>query len=155
MNISATPIDPINDWLGRKVGLAISAIDEQCVFLYHKTTYREPYERMLAAQPEYQDLILWNSAQQVTESCVGNVVIATGDGLFTPPVSCGLLPGVFRRELIRQSQVQEASISVAQLRRAERLYLVNSVRGWLTLSKYADQDTWQVTDCTNDIGAVQ
>jgi para-aminobenzoate synthetase/4-amino-4-deoxychorismate lyase len=46
-------------------------------------------------------------------------------------VACGLLPGVFRAELLATGEVEEGVVTVEQLRRAPRLWLVNSVRGWM------------------------
>ena len=51
--------------------------------------------------------------------------------LLTPPVRSGLLPGTFRAELLARGRVKEAILAPEDLSRAERVYLVNSVRGWI------------------------
>jgi len=51
--------------------------------------------------------------------------------LVTPPVRCGLLPGVFRRHLLETGQIAERVVPVEDLRRATRLLAVNSVRRWM------------------------
>jgi para-aminobenzoate synthetase/4-amino-4-deoxychorismate lyase len=48
----------------------------------------------------------------------------------TPPVECGLLPGVFRAWLLASGQVRERRISLDELRAAQRVWVVNSVRRW-------------------------
>jgi branched-subunit amino acid aminotransferase/4-amino-4-deoxychorismate lyase len=49
--------------------------------------------------------------------------------LFTPPVRCGLLPGVLRGNLIRRGKCTEAVLSVSDLKEADAIYCGNSVRG--------------------------
>ena len=51
--------------------------------------------------------------------------------LVTPPVSCGLLAGTFREELLSRGTICERVITVAELERSEELYLVNSVEQWM------------------------
>jgi para-aminobenzoate synthetase/4-amino-4-deoxychorismate lyase len=50
--------------------------------------------------------------------------------LVTPTLSCGLLPGVLREELLEQGEVSEQILYPADLERAEKVWLINSVRGW-------------------------
>jgi len=45
-------------------------------------------------------------------------------------LSCGLLPGVLRAELLERGVIAEAVLTLADLRRADGLWLINSVRGW-------------------------
>ena len=48
----------------------------------------------------------------------------------TPPVSCGLLAGTFRDELLERGEIEEGIITLDDLRRADSICLVNSVRRW-------------------------
>jgi para-aminobenzoate synthetase / 4-amino-4-deoxychorismate lyase len=50
--------------------------------------------------------------------------------LFTPPVDCGLLPGVFRAYLLEIGQVSERIIRVDKFARCAKIFLANSVRKW-------------------------
>jgi hypothetical protein len=58
------------------------------------------------------------------------------------------LAGVKRFLLLQHGIVSEQSISVGQLKNAEHVYLVNSVRGWMRLVRESD-DTWRVLDEQN------
>jgi len=49
----------------------------------------------------------------------------------TPPLACGLLPGVMRQTLLAHGRIEEATIHLDDLHRATGLALINSVRGWL------------------------
>jgi para-aminobenzoate synthetase/4-amino-4-deoxychorismate lyase len=48
----------------------------------------------------------------------------------TPAVECGLLPGTFRAELLARQEIVEGRISIDELRRTGKFWLINSVRGW-------------------------
>jgi para-aminobenzoate synthetase/4-amino-4-deoxychorismate lyase len=101
---------------------------EEDVFLYHKTTQRAVYHRALAAAPGYDDVLLWNSRGEITESCIANVVVESHGALYTPPVECGLLAGTYRDELLRVGRIREQIIRVEDLGACENVYLINSVR---------------------------
>ncbi|MCS7207973.1 MAG: aminodeoxychorismate synthase component I [Fimbriimonadales bacterium] len=114
-----------------RVALAPEPIDPHDVFLYHKTTRREVYERARAARPNCDDVILWNPRGAITESTVANVVVNLNGRLYTPPTECGLLGGVYREHLIERGKLQERVITIQELQHAKALYLINSVRGWI------------------------
>ena len=111
-----------------QVCLAAEPIDASDPFLFHKTTNRGVYER--ARRPGCDDVLLWNRRRQVTEATVANVVVDLGGAIVTPPVECGLLAGTLRAELLAAGAVREAAVTVEELLRAERLWLINSVHGW-------------------------
>jgi len=113
------------------VRLASSPVDPADRFLYHKTTNRAVYEKARRGAPEVDDVILWNADGEVTESTVANVVAELDGQLVTPPVSSGLLPGVFREWLLDRGEIREEKVRVEDLERADRVFLVNSVRRWI------------------------
>ena len=118
---------------GEKVvalALAGQPVDPADRFLFHKTTHRATYEAARAARPDADDVVLWNSRGEVTESTIANIVVRKGGRLVTPPVACGLLPGTFRGHLLASGGVEEEAIGLDDLRGAEEIFLVNSVRRW-------------------------
>lgn len=114
-----------------RVGLAALPVDPGSVWLHHKTTRREVYEAARASRPDCDDVLLWNTRGEITETTIANVVFDMGWGRVTPPVSSGLLAGVERSELLARGGVQEAVVPVSSLRPGQRLWLANSVRGML------------------------
>ncbi|HEY3295187.1 MAG TPA: aminodeoxychorismate synthase component I [bacterium] len=114
-----------------RVALAGNPIDSHNRFLYHKTTARSVYNAAQAGHPGCDDVLLWNERGDITESTVANVVAQFGRELVTPPVSCGLLAGAYRAHLLAKGRIAERCISKDELRHAERVYLINSVRGWI------------------------
>jgi para-aminobenzoate synthase, component I, bacterial clade len=114
-----------------RVALAREPVNPREVFLYHKTTYRQVYERARAARPDCDDVILWNTRGEITESTLANVVVRVDRRYYTPPVECGLLAGVYRGHLLQRGLLRERVLTPDDLRRAEAVYLINSVRGWI------------------------
>jgi para-aminobenzoate synthetase/4-amino-4-deoxychorismate lyase len=125
-----------------RLALAEEPVDRHDVFLYHKTTNRETYERARASRPDADAVILWNTSGDITEATEANVVVDIGGRKVTPPIDCGLLPGTLRAALIESGEVVEARISRADLEHADAIWLVNSVRGWLSgaLAHVNDRD---------------
>jgi para-aminobenzoate synthetase/4-amino-4-deoxychorismate lyase len=66
----------------------------------------------------------------VTEGGYNNIVVSLHGELLTPALSCGLLPGLLREVLIEVGGIREAVLTLADLRDADTLWLINSVRGW-------------------------
>lgn len=122
----------------RRVALADEPVDDQDVFLYHKTTHRAVYEQR--RRPGCDDTILFNQRGEVTESLIANVVIQDEQGYWTPPAASGLLPGCLRAELLARGEIRERIITVAELRQARQFFLINSVRGWMNASLFCLQE---------------
>ena len=114
-----------------RVGLATAPLDSANRFLCHKTTHRCFYEQPLRERPDCDDLIFWNERGEVTESSIANVVVEMDGERWTPPRSSGLLAGTFREELLALGEIRERVILKEELKRAERLFLINSVRRWM------------------------
>lgn len=115
----------------KTVLLADQPIDKNNQFLYHKTTYRAIYETHQVDDDSILDVLLWNEDSEITEFTTGNIVIKLNDKLVTPPVECGLLPGTFRSQLLKNKTITEQKITKNDLTNAEEIWYINSVREWL------------------------
>jgi para-aminobenzoate synthetase/4-amino-4-deoxychorismate lyase len=113
----------------RRVALARTPVDPCDPFLCHKTTRRDVYTRAQAARPDVDDVILWNTHGEITEATIANVVVEIGGERWTPPRTCGLLPGIARGRLVDEGNVGERRIAVAELKKATRMWLVSALRG--------------------------
>ena len=131
VTLEAAPIAASPDTVPLPVALARRPVDRESPFLYHKTTQRRLYAEALASRPGFGDVILFNADGEVTESSRANVVAEIDGVLCTPPVACGLLPGTFRAHLLETGAVTERVITVAELSASPRVFLANSVRGWM------------------------
>ena len=103
-------------------------------FFYHKTTNRDFYEDELARLQRVcgcDEVIFVNERGELTEGSRTNLFIEHDGVLLTPPLSCGLLDGTLRRELLESGDgtVREALLYPRDLDFAEAVFLGNSVRG--------------------------
>lgn len=130
VTITSEPLPPIGAGPLPVRILCEDPVDSGDPFLFHKTTRRGPYERRAAAAPAGGQVIMVNERGLVTESTTDNVVVRIGEGLWTPPLEDGLLPGVMRAELLATGSIAERSIAVDELKSADEIWLINSVRGW-------------------------
>ncbi len=111
--------------------LADHPVSRDSLWLYHKTTRREAFERATAARREVFDVLLWNEDGELTEFTRGNVVLDLDGRLLTPRRDSGLLDGCLRRELLDRGEIAEAVLHRDDLARASRVWFINSLRGWV------------------------
>jgi para-aminobenzoate synthetase/4-amino-4-deoxychorismate lyase len=100
--------------------------------LQHKTTRRHAYDQQYeqALRQGHEDVLFLNERGEVTEGAISNVFIEKECQWFTPPVACGLLPGVYRRHLLESLPVaQVKTLLLEDLASADAVYICNSVRG--------------------------
>ncbi len=131
--LEVRPLDPAptERW---EVPIDTAPVSSDDEFLFHKTTRRQVYESARARFPKAHDVLLFNERGEVTETTIGNVVAELDGVLVTPPVICGLLPGTFRAELVATGLVREQVLSLDDLDRATKMWMVNSVRGWVPIT---------------------
>ncbi|MFB5188954.1 aminodeoxychorismate synthase component I [Alicyclobacillus fastidiosus] len=124
---------PISEAVGtsQPVVLARNPIDSSNPFLYHKTTHRDVYDVHRKMFPRVFDVLLWNERGELTEFTIGNLVLEIGTEKWTPARESGLLAGTFRDELIESGMLRERRLALDDLRQADQVWLINSVRGWV------------------------
>lgn len=113
-----------------ELALVESAVEADDVYLAHKTSRREAYDRAMKEVPGGCEPVMFNNLGNVTESAIANIVYQIGGELFTPPLADGLLPGVLRDELLDRGVIAERSLPVDNLESVEAIWLINSLRGW-------------------------
>ena len=141
MRVESTPLDEAPP-APLPVALATTPVARADSFLYHKTTHRAVYESQRAQHAEAFDVLLWNEDDELTEFMNGNLVVELQGQRFTPPRECGLLAGTMRAELLAQGEIVERVITRADLAHVSRLWLINSVRGWVPV--YLDDAVQQL-----------
>jgi len=114
------------------VCLARERVNSADCFLFHKTTHRALYAKTFAeAQSKgFGEVLFFNERGEVTEGAISNVFVQKGGRWLTPPVACGLLPGVERRHLLAtRAEMEECVLTEQDLRTADAVWLANAVRG--------------------------
>lgn len=114
-----------------RVAVAETRLAASDVWLRHKTTQRALYDAARASLPDSVDELLFlNERNELCEGTITNLFVRMPDGQYlTPPLSCGLLPGILREELIDNKQVTERALSLTDLKNAEKVFVGNSLRG--------------------------
>ncbi|MEZ5873981.1 MAG: aminodeoxychorismate synthase component I [Hyphomicrobiales bacterium] len=134
ITVTSTEITlPTKDTVWRFV-ISDQPIDEKDPFFYHKTTRRQFYDREMERQKALtgcDEVVFLNKRGELTEGTRTNLFVDLDGRLFTPALACGLLPGTLREELLDlpRAAASEAVLTPADLERADRIYLGNSVRG--------------------------
>lgn len=139
LSLEAAPLPPTLEpvrlaWAADVLG-PDAVLDAHDPWLRHKTTHRPRFaaaQRWLHVHPEYFDLIFCNSAGELCEGSRSTIYVQGTDGVWlTPPLACGLLPGVQRQALLDAGAAREARLSLTDLRQAPALRVSNALRGWL------------------------
>ena len=83
-----------------RVGLAAARLSSDDPWLRVKSTRREVYDRARATLPVGLDEVLFlNERGEVCDGTITTVFFDRGQGMRTPPLASGLLPGVLRAEM--------------------------------------------------------
>jgi para-aminobenzoate synthetase/4-amino-4-deoxychorismate lyase len=135
----ATSVSPLVEdaAAGRTAVFSNETVSAEDYLLRHKTTARSRYDHALAAlapRPEVFDAIFCNERGEVCEGARSNVFVAHCGLLLTPPLSCGLLPGVLRRHLLESGHAVERILHRTELQDAASLYLGNALRGLIPVT---------------------
>jgi para-aminobenzoate synthetase/4-amino-4-deoxychorismate lyase len=132
LKIESDVLGPGSQRSDARVCIASERMESSVKWLYHKTTRRVAYALayMQATQKGYDDALFLNERGEVTEGAISNIFVEIEGRMFTPPVSCGLLPGVYRRHLLEtRANIEERVLTLDDLRNADAVYISNAVRG--------------------------
>ncbi len=110
----------------KRIRLAVKSVSTDDRFLFHKTTHRTMYDER--AGGDVFAVLQWNECGELTEFNFGNLVVEIDGHRWTPPIDCGLLPGVYRAELLERGAISEKRLTREDLAHATRIWLVNSLR---------------------------
>lgn len=83
--------------------------------------------RLEAEQRGADDALLLNAAGRLAESTISTLLVSRDDGLLTPPLDDGALPGIARAVLLARGLAAEAPLTPGDVRAARGALLVNSL----------------------------
>lgn len=128
---STAPLVPVARFTFWRVAMAARRLHTAMPKLLHKTTRRAFYEDELAHAAKLcnaDEVIFRNERQELCEGARCNLFLRRDGVLLTPPLACGLLPGVLRASLLASGEAREAVLLQDDLANGE-LFMGNSVRG--------------------------
>ena len=109
--------------------LSTLRVNSKDPFLCHKTTRRDIYEKARHGCDANTDVILVNERDEITETAITNIAVFRDGAWVTPALSCGLLPGVFRAELLARGDIVEGIIHPEDLALSDPIRCFNALRG--------------------------
>jgi 4-amino-4-deoxychorismate lyase len=132
--VTTEPFQPLAEGTVWTLRIApVTRLDAGDTLLRHKTTRRSVYDH---ARAEYRkadadEVVLLNGSGEACEGTITTLFADLGDGrpLATPPLSCGLLAGVLRAEMLENGAAREAVLTPPDLAAARALLVGNSLRG--------------------------
>lgn len=120
------------EWRVALAGVRLNSADP---WLRHKTTSRAVYDQARAALPSGLDEVIFlNERDEVCEGTITTLFFDKGHGMRTPPLACGVLPGILRAELGVAEEVLQAS----ELPRVQ-LWVGNALRGLMPARFFANK----------------
>jgi para-aminobenzoate synthetase/4-amino-4-deoxychorismate lyase len=130
--ITSTPLALPPAIPSMRYAIAQTRMQTDNVFLYHKTTRRaflDGERERLAKELNCQEVVFLNERGELTEGSFTNIFLETAAGMLTPALTCGLLAGTLRQDLIETGRAREAVLHLEDLTSASAVWLGNSVRG--------------------------
>jgi len=109
-----------------------SRLNSADLFLYHKTTRRELYDREWKHYSDTlgaDEVIYLNENGELAEGSRTTIFVERDGKLFTPRLAAGVLPGTLRAALIDEGRAVEARLTIQDINGPGEIYLGNSVRG--------------------------
>jgi branched-subunit amino acid aminotransferase/4-amino-4-deoxychorismate lyase len=125
------PLDPMEQPV--RVILSSARVDSRDPWLRVKSAWRPGHRRAAAQAHEFGcfDALLCNERGELTEGARTNLFVEADGTLWTPPLACGLLPGILREDLLAGGIARERVLYPSDLARADAVYVGNSARGLL------------------------
>jgi para-aminobenzoate synthetase/4-amino-4-deoxychorismate lyase len=125
----AVPAPPVKRF---RFVLADDRMDSGDPMLRHKTTRRAIYDKPREEAQKFHgadEVLFRNERGELTEGSFTNLFLEKDGVLLTPALSCGLLPGTLREQLLARGEAREAVLTLRDLEKADKIFLGNSVRG--------------------------
>lgn len=132
VTVANTPLPPPDPDAVMRFVVSKTVLDSEDLFLFHKTTRRELYDREWQHYSETSgadEVIYVNERGELAEGSRTTIFLERSGRLETPVLRSGLLPGTLRAQLIAEGRAVEAVLTLEDLRSADAIYLGNSVRG--------------------------
>lgn len=123
----------------KKILISKRTIKSNNIFLFHKTSQREFYnsEYENLDKKVFIDKVFFNEKEELTEGCISNVFVLIENVYYTPPISSGLLNGVFREYLLKKfpKLFQEKILHFQEVLKSKKIFICNSLRGILRVEE--------------------
>jgi len=97
--------------------------------IHKKFPYEHRFAILRSARDEgFDDSILFNAKNEITETAVSNLVFHIDGAWVTPPITSGVLPGIVRAVAIEECGVSVRPIHISEVPEIQSGFLVSSLR---------------------------
>lgn len=105
--------------------------NETSPFTYHKTlNYGDCImEKRRAQRSGIDEPVFLNTKGEISEGATTNVFFIKDKQIITPPLSCGMLPGIIREYLLKTYEIKEQVVLPEDIIKYDEMFLTNSLLG--------------------------
>ncbi len=123
--------------------------NETSPLTYHKTlNYGDCIlEKRAAAKNGFDEPVFLNTGGELAEGATTNLFFVRNDTVFTPPVSCGMLPGIMRACVMERIGAQEIIIRPEDLASFDGMFVTNSLLGIMPVTRLGDRSFSSIEIC--------
>lgn len=110
--------------------------------VYHKTMNYlfNILVKRKALQEGFDDAIILNERDELTECSSSNIILIKEDILMTPSLECGLLRGTTLSILMERFEIKEARLGIEELMDADSAVITNSISGAVPVKGIMDRE---------------
>jgi len=129
--LTAAPLEPAGDSV--RICIAEMRARSDDAMLAYKTSWRPAHDAAAESARRFEcfDALLRNERDELTEGSRTNLFVRIAGVLYTPPLRCGVLPGILRGDLVSSGRAVERILYENDLRGADAIFVGNSARGLL------------------------
>jgi branched-subunit amino acid aminotransferase/4-amino-4-deoxychorismate lyase len=129
-----------NEYVESQQPARVNFYSETVIGRPHKTfPYDDRYAILSAAHDEgFDDSILFNARNEVTETSVANLILRINNEWVTAPLGSGILPGVMRALAIEECGVTVRPIHISEISDVSAAFMVASLRIATPISHIGD-----------------
>lgn len=142
LSLRENPYTPEDYQRGFKLTFNQVRRNETSPFTYHKTLNQGDnlQERTIAREQGFDEGIFLNSLGEITEGTLSNIFFVKNGGIFTPPISSGLLNGIMRQYIIDNNKVTEVALTTGALEKFDQCFITNSLMGIMPVRSLGDKE---------------
>lgn len=110
-------------------------------FVFHKTlNYGECImEKRTAQEMKLNEMLFLNLKDEICEGTTCNIFFVKKNHIFTPELSCGILPGIIRNYICKTYDVTEMVITPSQITDFDECFVTNSLMGIMPVHRLAEK----------------
>ncbi|MEJ5228252.1 aminotransferase class IV [Thermodesulfovibrio sp.] len=143
----------LSDRTAKKLMLSTIKRHSKNPVIYHKTMnyLTNILVKREAMEAGFDDAVMLNERDEITECSASNIVILRKDKLFTPSQKSGLLLGTTLEILIEKFNIKEEKLTLKELYNANSVFITNSLIGALPASKFMDKTYYIDNEILNEL----